>query len=197
MSNGSLISRLYEWTLARASHPRALWLLALVSFVESSVFPIPPDVLLIPMVLARPHRAFTIAFVCTASSVLGGLAGYALGAVAYDQLGRPILELWGQEEQFARFTAQYNEYGGWAVLVAGITPFPYKIITILSGAAQLSVPVFVLCSMIARGARFFLVAAVLWKFGPPLRAFIEKRLGPLSLLFAALLIGTIFLVELL
>ena len=184
-----MIRRLYDWTLALASHPRALWALAFVSFIESSVFPIPPDLMLIPMVLATPRRAWLIALVCTVSSVLGGLLGYAIGALAFDTLGEPILTALGKADSFAGFTDRYNEYGAWAVLIAGVTPFPYKVITILSGVTGLSLPVFIVASIIARGLRFFVVAALLWRFGLPIRDFIERRLGLVFTVFVVILIG--------
>ena len=192
-----MIRRLYDWTLAMASHPNALWVLAAVSFAESSVFPIPPDVMLLPMVLATPHRAFLIAFVCTAASVAGGLAGYMIGAFAFESIGEPVLTALGKADRFDGFTERYNEYGAWAVLIAGITPFPFKVITILSGVTGLSVPVFIVSSIVARAFRFFLVAALLWKFGAPIRDFIEKRLGLMFTLFVALLIGGLALVRVL
>jgi len=185
-----MIRSLYDWTLALAAHPRALWALALVSFAESSVFPIPPDVMLIPMVLAAPHRAFLIAFVCTAASVAGGIAGYAIGAFAFETIGEPVLTALGKADSFGGFTERYNEYGAWAVLIAGITPFPFKVMTILSGATGLSLPVFIVSSIVARAFRFFLVAGLLWKFGPPIRDFIEDRLGLMFTLFCVLLFGS-------
>lgn len=193
----TLIRRLYDWVLALAGHKHALPALAAVSFLESSVFPIPPDVLLIPMVLAAPSRAFLIAGVCLASSVAGGILGYLIGLVMFEQAGEPLLKFLGYGDQFAEFAEKYNEYGALAVLVAGVTPFPYKVITILSGATGLSFPVFVAFSIIARGARFFLVAALLWKFGEPIKSFIEARMGLLFTLAAVALVGSFFVVELL
>jgi membrane protein YqaA with SNARE-associated domain len=190
-----MIRRLYDWTLSWAAHPRALWVLALVSFVESSVFPIPPDILLIPMILAAPSRAWLIAGVCTVASVAGGIAGYAIGAFAFEALGEPILTALGKADSFDGFRERYNEWGAWAVLIAGVTPFPYKVITILSGATQLSLPVFIVASIVARGLRFFLVAALLWKFGAPIRDFIERRLALMFSLFLALLLGAFVLLK--
>ncbi len=190
-----MIRSLYDWTLSWAAHPRALWVLAFVSFVESSVFPIPPDILLIPMILAAPSRAWLIAGVCTVASVAGGLGGYAIGAFAFESLGQPVLMALGKADSFGGFQDRYNEWGAWAVLIAGITPFPYKVVTILSGATQLSLPVFVVASVIARGLRFFLVAALLWKFGPPVRDFIERRLGLMFTLFVATLLGAFVLLR--
>jgi membrane protein YqaA with SNARE-associated domain len=180
---------LYDWTLSLAASRHALWALAAVSFVESSVFPIPPDVLLIPMVIAAPHRAFCIAGVCTLASVLGGAAGYLIGAVLMEQVGWPVIQFYGREELVAQFTTTYNQYGAWAVLVAGVTPFPYKVVTILSGATELSFTIFMLSSLIARGLRFFVVAALLWRFGIPIREFIERRLGLMFTAFMVLLLG--------
>ena len=180
---------LYDWTLSLARHKYALWGLAVVAFIESSVFPIPPDVLMIAMIVARPSRAFVIAGVATVASVAGGLAGYWIGYGAFETLGRPVLEFYGKDAYFAEFQARYNEWGAWAVLIAGVTPFPYKVITILSGATALSLPVFMLASVVARGLRFFIVAALLRRFGAPIRDFIERRLGLVFSVFMALLLG--------
>ena len=190
-----MIRRLYDWTMGLADHPHALWALAIVAFLESSVFPIPPDILMIPMILARPSKAWLIAGVALVASVLGGLLGYAIGALFYETLGQPILTALGKEAYFAEFTERYNEWGIWVVLTAGVTPFPYKVITILSGATALPLPVFIATSIVARGLRFFVVAALLWKFGLPIRDFIEKRLGLMFTLFIVILLGGFFLVR--
>lgn len=182
-----MIRRLYDWTLGLAAHPHALWALALVSFMESSVFPIPPDILMIPMILAAPSRAFLIAGVCLISSVLGGIAGYGIGYFFYDQIGQPILEALGKGAYAAEFNARFNDLGFWPVLIAGLTPFPYKVITIMSGWTGLPLGTFIITSIVARGIRFFLVATLLWKFGAPIRDFIERRLGLMFALFLALL----------
>ena len=184
-----MLRRIYDWTLSLSAHPQALWALAVVAFLESSIFPIPPDVLMIPMIIAAPRRAWLIAGVATASSVLGGLAGYWIGAGLFEQVGRPILELYGKGDRFDEFSDWYNRFGAWAVLVAGVTPFPFKVITILSGTTGLSLPVFIVAAIIARGLRFFLVAALLRAFGPPIRDFIERRLGLVFTLFCVALIG--------
>lgn len=189
-----MIRKLYDWTLAMAEHPRALWVLALVSFAESSFFPIPPDILMIPMILAAPRKAFLIAFVAMAASVLGGLFGYFIGAVLFDTIGQAIFEFYGKADAVESFNARFNEYGIWAVLIAGVTPFPYKVITIMSGWTGLSIGAFVFFSIIARGLRFFIVAALLWKFGAPIKVFIEKYLGLLFTVFIILLIGGFYLV---
>ncbi|MDD7971963.1 YqaA family protein [Roseinatronobacter alkalisoli] len=184
-----MLKSLYDWTLSLARHPHALWALAIVAFIESSIFPIPPDVLMIAMIVARPSRAFVIAGVATVASVAGGMAGYFIGYGAFETLGRPVLEFYGKDAYFEQFQARYNEWGAWAVLIAGVTPFPYKVITILSGATGLSLPVFIVASVIARALRFFIVAALLWRFGAPIRDFIERRLGLMFTLFMALLLG--------
>lgn len=192
-----MIRRLYDWTLALAAHPRAIWWLALVAFVESSVFPIPPDILMIPMIVAAPRKAFLIAGVATVSSVVGGLFGYWIGATLFDSIGQPILAFYGMTDKFDTFRVTYNDWGAWAVLIAGVTPFPYKVITILSGSTGLSLPVFMAASVVARGLRFFLVAALLWKFGPSIRDFIERRLGLMFTAAMVLLIGGFAAVKLL
>jgi membrane protein YqaA with SNARE-associated domain len=184
-----MIRRVYDWTLGLARSRHALWALGFVAFIESSVFPIPPDLLMIPMIIATPHRAFRIALVCTVASVLGGLAGYVIGATVFQQIGLPVLEFYGKTGSFAEFQARYNDYGAWAVLIAGVTPFPYKVVTILSGATGLSLPVFMVASVIARGLRFFLIAALLYRYGAPIRDFIERRLGLMFTLAMALLIA--------
>lgn len=190
-----MIRALYDWTIRMAEHPRALWALAFVAFVESSVFPIPPDILMIPMIIAAPTRAFRIAFVATVASVLGGMFGYWIGAVLFEQIGLPVLEFYGKTENFDTFRQTYNDWGAWAVLIAGVTPFPYKVVTILSGSTGLDLVVFTLASILARGLRFFVVAALLWKFGAPVRDFIEKRLGLMFTLFVVLLLGGFFLLR--
>ncbi|TCP58744.1 membrane protein YqaA with SNARE-associated domain [Rhodovulum bhavnagarense] len=190
-----MIRRLYDWTMSLADTPRALWALFAIAFVESSVFPIPPDVVMIPMILARPSRAWLIAGVALAGSVLGGLLGYYIGHGLFDTIGRPVLEFYGKETYFEAFGNRYNDYGAWAVLIAGITPFPYKVITILSGSTGLNLGVFMLASVIARGLRFFVVAALLWKFGTPIRIFIERYLGLLFTAFMVLLIGGLYAVK--
>ena len=144
---------------------------------------------MIPMIIARPDRAFFIAGIALVTSVLGGLFGYWIGAVLFDTVGESILSFYGKETYFEEFAQRYNDWGAWAVLIFGMTPFPYKVITILSGATGLSLPIFVVASIIARGLRFFIVAALLWKFGSPIRDFIERRLGLMFILFCVLLVG--------
>ena len=188
-----MLRALYDRTIRMAEHPHALWALAVVSFAESSVFPIPPDVLMIPMILARPSRAWAIAGVALVASVLGGLLGYAIGALAYESIGQPILAAFGKAEAMAAFNTRFNDFGFWAVLTAGGTPFPYKVITIMSGWTAMPLGTFIATSILARSLRFFLVAGLLWKFGAPIRDFIERRLGLLSILFVLLLLGGFYI----
>lgn len=190
-----MLKRLYDQTLTLAARREAAWALAGVAFVESSVFPIPPDVMLIPMVLAQRLKAWAYAAIATIASVLGGAAGYAVGYFLFEVVGRPILALYGYSDEFASFAERYNAWGAWIVLFAGITPFPYKVITIASGATGLDFLVFMIASVIARGLRFYLVCGLLYWFGPPIRTFIEARLGLLTTLFFVLLFGGFLLVR--
>lgn len=190
-----MLRSLYTWTIRLGESRYALYALALIAFVESSVFPIPPDVLLIPMVLALPRRAFMIAGIATLFSVLGGIFGYYIGYALFESVGQPVLEFYGKAAQFESFSDAYNQYGAWAVLIAGVTPFPFKVITILSGSTGLNFGVFVLSSIIARALRFFIVAALLWKFGVPIRNFIENRLGLVFTVAVVLLLGGFVLVK--
>jgi membrane protein YqaA with SNARE-associated domain len=184
-----MIRRLYNWTLSLAHSPYALWALAAVAFIESSVFPIPPDLLMIPMIIAAPRRAFVIAGVATVASVLGGVLGYGIGMFAFDSLGQPILQALGKAHSMEEFSTRFNDMGFWAVLVAGITPFPYKVITIMSGWTAMPLGTFIATSILARALRFFIIAALLWKFGAPIRTFIEKRLGLMFTAFCIVLVG--------
>ncbi|WP_187969291.1 YqaA family protein [Aquibium microcysteis] len=184
-----MLRRLYDWTMSLAATRHAERALAGVSFVESSVFPIPPDVLLIPMVLSDRSKWFRYGLVCTIASVLGALLGYAIGAFLFDAIGQPILKLYNAEQSFAQIKDWYDAWGGWGVLFAAITPFPYKVLTLFSGFAGLDLFTFVLVSVIGRGFRFFLVAWLLNRFGAPIRLFIEKNLGLLFTLFMVLLVG--------
>lgn len=184
-----MIRRLYDWVFSLARHKHSTWALAGISFTESSFFPIPPDVLLIPIVLARRHRWIFYATICTIASVLGAFLGYYIGAVLYETIGKPLLEFYGASDSFAKVQAWYNRWGGWGILFAAVTPFPYKVLTIFSGATGLNLAVFVIVSIIGRGLRFFLVSALLYKFGEPVRLFIEKRLNLMFTIAVVLLIG--------
>lgn len=190
-----MLRRLYDWTISLAATPYALWALAIVAFAESSFFPIPPEVLLIPLIIATPHRAFLIAGICTVASVLGGAFGYYIGAELFDSVARPILDFYHKADKFEAFAERYNDNGHWAVLMGGLSPFPYKVITITSGATGLNFGAFMLWSLIARGVRYFIIAALLWKFGAPIRDFIEKRLGLMFLLFLVVLFGGFYAVK--
>jgi len=184
-----MIRSLYDWVIRLAAHPRAVPALGVISFLESSVFPIPPDVMLIPMVLANRAKAFTIAAVCTVTSVLGGLLGYAIGYYAFETIGEWVVRTYHLEAGLEAFRAGFDKYGVWIILIKGLTPIPYKLVTIASGAAHFDLLTFVWASIVTRGARFFIVAALLWKFGDPIRTFVEKRLTLLTWLFLIALIG--------
>ncbi len=184
-----MLKRLYNWTMSLAKSRHALWILAIISFVEASIFPIPPDALMIPMILALPRRAFLIAAVTTISSVLGGMLGYAFGVYLYEEFGRPVLEFYGKTDAFAVFQRYYKHYGSVILLFSGITPFPFKVTTILSGATGLNFGTFAAFTLVGRSVRFFIVAALLWKFGPSIRDFIEKRLGLVFTAALLLLLG--------
>jgi len=184
-----MLHRLYMRTLALAASPRAGWWLFGIAFAEASFFPVPPDALLIPMALSRPDRAWRLAAICLAGSVIGGALGYLIGYAVFDQLARPLIELYGYGDRFAAFQALYARWGLWVIVVKGLTPIPYKIVTIASGAAKFNFWVFMAASLVTRGARFFLVAALLRFFGTPVRDFIERRLTLLTSLLAAGIIG--------
>ncbi|MFV0411069.1 MAG: YqaA family protein [Paracoccus sp. (in: a-proteobacteria)] len=190
-----MIRRLYDWTMDLAARPYAMWALFAVAFVESSFFPIPPDALIIPMVLANRPAWLRIALVATAGSVLGALLGYWIGAALMDTVGMHILTFYGKEGDFAALSARFESWGIWAVLVAGLTPFPFKVITIFSGAVHLNLGVFITAAIIARATRFLIVAWLLWRFGAPIRDFIERRLGLIFTLFMIALIGGFYVVR--
>ena len=181
--------RTYDFMIDLAARPNAMVFLFIVAFAESSFFPIPPDIMLIPMVLAMPGKAWRIAGVATAASVIGGYFGYGIGVFAFDLIAKPILTFYGYMHQFDVFKGYYHQWGAWIVFGAGITPFPYKVITIASGVVGLNLMTFTVASVIARGLRFYLVAWLLKKYGAPMKIFIEKNLGLLSVLFLVLLIG--------
>ena len=181
--------RLYDWVIRLAGHPRAIPAMGVVSFAESSFFPIPPDVMLVPMILANRQKAFTIALVCTVCSVLGGLLGYAIGFYFFETIGAWVVKTYGLQAGLEKFRDEFTRYGTWVILIKGLTPIPYKLVTIASGAAHFDLFTFVWASIVTRGLRFFLVAALLWKFGEPIRAFIEKRLTLVMWLFLIALVG--------
>ncbi len=182
------IRLLYNKVMELAEHRYATAWLGFISFIESMIFPIPPDVLLIPMCISNRQKAWFYASICTIASVMGGAFGYMLGYIFYDSIGQMIVSFYGMEDKFIAFQAYYQEWGIWIVLAAGLTPFPYKIITIASGVMLLDFGLFMLISLIARASRFFLEALLLWYFGEKIRIFIEKYLGILTALFFALLL---------
>ena len=184
-----MLRRFYDWVMSLAHHRQALWALAAVSFAESSFFPIPPDALLIPMVLADRRKAWLYAGVCTVASVLGALLGYWIGYEFYATLGQQIIAAYGLEAKVQDFIAAFNEYGLWIILIKGLTPIPYKIVTVASGIAHFSLAPFVLASIVTRGFRFFLVAGLLHRFGQPIQDFIERRLTLVTTAFLAIVIG--------
>ena len=184
-----MLQRLYTRTLAVAAGPNALLALLAVAFAESSFFPIPPDVLLIPMILARPPQAFRLAALATLASVVGGLFGYAIGYFLFDAIGRPILEYNHAMGSYEALKAGFAEWGVWIIILKGMTPIPYKLITIASGVAHFDLASFVGASIISRSLRFFLLALLLWWFGDAARRFIERRLMLVTTLFAVALVG--------
>jgi membrane protein YqaA with SNARE-associated domain len=184
-----MIRRAYDWTMQLAAHPKAPRALFWVAFAESSAFPIPPDAMLIPMVLADRGRAWAYAAICTAGSVLGGIVGYAIGYFLYETLGQWLIHLYGLAAQAEAYRAAYADWGLWIILIKGMTPIPYKLVTIASGAAAFDFWVFLAASIVTRGARFFLVAALLSWFGTPIRGFIERRLTLVTTAFVAFVVG--------
>jgi membrane protein YqaA with SNARE-associated domain len=186
-----MLRRIYDWCIAAAYKPFATWIMGAVSFMESSFFPVPPDVMLIPMSLARPERAYSYAFLCTWTSVAGGVLGYAIGALLYDSVGQWLISLYGYGDKVDAFRQAYNQYGAWIILLKGLTPIPYKIVTITSGFAGYDLVMFILLSFVARAGRFFLLAFLLNRFGPRARAIIEERLGLWVTLGALVLVAGI------
>ncbi|WP_033926873.1 YqaA family protein [Sphingomonas sp. 35-24ZXX] len=184
-----MLKRLYHWTLAKAAHEKAPHWLAAVSFIESSFFPIPPDVMLAPMCLAKPHKAFQYALICTIASVLGALLGYAIGFFLFETVGSAILDFYGLGDQFEAFKVNFNEQGWLIVLLAGFTPLPFKVITIAAGATAMPLYILVIASIIARSARFFLVGALLWKFGQPMQDWIDKHFAIATTVVGVLFVG--------
>src|SRR5271169_5822670 len=172
-----MLRRLYDWCVDAAGKPHASWILGCVSFAESSFFPAPPDTMLIPMSLARPDRAWFFATVCTLTSVAGGVLGYVIGAYLYDSVGHWLISLYGYGDKVEAFREAYARWGTWIILLKGVTPIPYKIVTITSGFAGYSLGLFILFSIVARGTRFFLAAFLISRYGPQAREIIEKRLG--------------------
>ncbi len=186
---GGPMRNMYDWVMRHAAGPHAFWFLGAIAFAESSFFPIPPDVMLVPMVLADRRRAFLLAGWCTLMSVVGGILGYAIGALLYDSVGHWLISVYGYGDKLQEFRQLYAQWGAWIILIKGLTPIPYKLVTIASGFAGYNFPLFVLLSAITRGARFAIVAALLYWFGEPVREFIEKRLELVMLGLLVVIVG--------
>lgn len=190
-----MLRRLYNWTISLAESPRAPYALGAVSFAESSFFPIPPDVMLLPMAMAKPHRAFWYATICAVTSVLGGIVGYAIGALLYDSVGAWLINFYGLGDKMDAFRAMYQQYGHWIILIKGLTPIPYKLVTIASGAFAYDFFWFVVLSILTRGARFFILAGLLNRFGGPMRTFIENNLALMATLLVVGIVGGFYVVK--
>ena len=190
-----MIKAVYNWTIKLSATRYALWALAIVAFAESSFFPIPPDILLIPLIIAKPKNAYLIAFIAMVASVFGGGLGYYIGLKLYETVGIIIINFYHAQQLFLDFQTQFNKYGAAAVLFAGVTPFPYKIITISSGIAGMPISQFFIFSIIARGARFFIIAILLRLYGEPIRNFIERHLNLLFIVFMVLLVLGFLLIK--
>jgi membrane protein YqaA with SNARE-associated domain len=184
-----MLRRLYDWTLSLAARPSAPYALAAVSFAESSFFPVPPDAMLVPMMLARPDKAWTYALICTISSVLGGVLGYAIGLLLYDSVGNWLFQIYGLTEGAEAFRHSYAEYGHWIILLKGLTPIPYKLVTITSGFAGYSLGWFIVLSILTRGARFFFIALLMTQFGPAIKSIIDRHFNLVATLAVVALIG--------
>jgi membrane protein YqaA with SNARE-associated domain len=192
-----MLKRVYDWTMEKAASKNATGWLAGVSFAESSFFPLPPDLLLVPMVIANRQAAWRLAAICTLASVIGGLFGYAIGYFLYETVGRWVIDFYHLTDKFEAMRQTFLDYGAEILIIKGMTPIPYKLLTITAGVAQLNLWVFVGASIISRSMRFFLVAALLYFFGEPVRAFIEKRLTLVTSAVAVALVGGFLVVKLL
>ena len=195
-TSGIMLRRLYDWVLNLAGRPSAPWALGAVSFSESSFFPVPPDVMLAPMILARPQKAYFYAAVCTVASVLGGILGYTIGYFLTD-LGLAIMRVLGHSDGLEQFRQWFDQWGLWVILIKGLTPIPYKLVTIASGLAAFSFPIFIAASVATRGGRFFLEAWILKTWGPAMLAQVEKRLALWTGVGLVALIGLIVVLKLL
>ena len=191
------LRKLYNWTLLKSKHPKAPWFLSFVSFIESSFFPIPPDIILIPMIIAKRANAFLYAFICTGSSVLGGICGYLIGSYLFNSIGIIIVNYYGLNDQFSIFENYYQNYGIWIVLGAGFKPFPFKFITIASGVFDLNIFLFIIVSIIARGLRFYLIAFLLRIFGELIEKIIDKYFNVLASIFFILFFGSVIILKIL
>jgi membrane protein YqaA with SNARE-associated domain len=189
-----MIRRLYDWVLKQAEKPYAEWILFLMALAEASVFPLPPDILLLPMTIAQPKKAWRLAAICTLGSVIGGLIGYSIGALLMETLGDWIVRTYHLQNAFQTFHDEFNRWGVLIIVAKGLTPIPFKLVTIASGVAGLNIVAFVLASIVTRGARFFLIAALIRKFGEPIRTFIEKYLTWITLAVLIAILGGFWLV---
>jgi membrane protein YqaA with SNARE-associated domain len=195
LNRAAMMKRIYDWMMRLAGHPRADLALAGVSFVESSFFPIPPDVMMIPMILADRTKAWRYAAIATVASVIGGAAGYAIGYFAFAAIGQPILAFYGKAQAFDEFARTFNEYGVAIIIIKGMTPIPYKVLTIAAGVTHMALLPFMAASVVARAMRFFLLAALLYWYGPPIREFIEKRLTLVTTVGIAVLVSGFVMVK--
>ncbi len=191
----NILRRIYDVCMEWIESPYGVWALFIIAFVESSFFPLPPDVFLIALCIAVPTKSFKYAAICAVGSVLGGAFGYGLGVWAMDSVGQQIMHVYGLSEKYETVQHLYQKYDAWAVGAAGFTPLPYKLFTITAGAFKVNFPTFLLASLLSRSARFFLVAAIIWKFGAPVKVYIEKYFNLLSIVFMILLVGGFVLVK--
>ena len=192
-----IFRQLYDWTLEKSSRKEATWFLSIISFAESSFFPIPPDIILIPMALAKKTKAFLYAFICTISSVLGAILGYLIGILLFNSIGILLIDFYHLTNEVSEFKEYYNLYGAWIVIIAGFTPFPFKVITIASGLFELNFFIFLVSSILSRGARFYLISGLLYFFGNKIKIFIDKYFNFLTIIFLVLLIGSFLFIKLL
>ncbi len=190
-----MVKRLYDWVLHWAETPYGVPALFILAFAESSFFPVPPDVLLIALALGISRKAFRFAFISTIGSVLGGIGGYLIGLQLMESLGIPILQAYGAMDKFEWIAETYRQYDAWAVGIAGFTPIPYKVFTIAAGAAEINFVVFVVASFLSRGARFFIVAGLIYVFGPKIKALIDRYFNLLTVAFVVLLVGGFVLIK--
>ncbi len=190
-----MMKKLYLWLLEKSKHPKAPWYLAFISFTESSVSFIPPDPMMVPMIVAHKDRAWNLAFITTASSVLGGALGYMIGFFLFEKFGLPILEAYGLTQKIEPFQNLFHKWGFWAIVIKAFTPIPYKLVTITAGALKFNFWMFMLASTISRGIRFYLEALIVWKFGPKMNEIIQENIMLVSTLFIALLVGGFFLIK--
>ncbi|VAV83837.1 FIG139438: lipoprotein B [hydrothermal vent metagenome] len=183
-----MLRNTYNWILSWGHSRHAPWALFVLAFTESSFFPIPPDVLLMALAVSRPVKAFRYALICSVGSVLGGIFGYFIGFYFMDAVGMSVIDFYGLSGKFEYIQALYTNYDAWAVGIAGFTPIPYKVFTITAGAFGIDFKVFVLASLVSRSARFFIIALLIYKYGEPIKGFIDKYLGWLTIAFVVILI---------